>query len=115
VKDAIAAAQGRGEFTLKPVSAAAFRVNEKDRAWVDRLCTPQPIATMTDPSSITGARDRIGKKTYVRAKGYPSVPFDTALAKFKDNAAWKTYEMTAGHDAMVDEPERLSEILIEVS
>ena len=115
VRDAIAAALGRGEFALKPVPAAVFRVNEKDRAWVDAKCTPHPIATLTDAIKITGARDKIAKKSYIRAKGYPSVPFDAMLAKYKPNAAWKTYEMTAGHDAMVDGPDRLAEILIEVA
>jgi pimeloyl-ACP methyl ester carboxylesterase len=115
VRDAIATAKGRGEHALKAVPAAVFRVNEKDRAWVDAMCTPQPIATLTDKATVTGAREKIAKKTYIRAKGYPSVPFDTALAKYKGNTGWKTFEMTAGHDAMVDQPAELTDILISVS
>jgi pimeloyl-ACP methyl ester carboxylesterase len=111
VKDAIAAAKGRGDISLKPVPAAVFRVNEKDRAWVDAMCTPQPIATLTEKSLITGARDKVAKKTYIRAKGYPSVPFDTFLAKFKTDAGWKTFEMACGHDAMVDSPGELAGLI----
>ena len=62
-----------------------------------------------------GAREKIAKKTYIRAKGYPSVPFDAALEKIKANSAWKTYEMTAGHDAMVDQPQELTDILLQVA
>ena len=83
VKDAIAAALGRGEHALKPVPASVFRVNEKDRAWVDAKCTPQPIGTFTETIKLTGARDKIAKKSYIRAKGYPSVPFDAMLAKYQ--------------------------------
>jgi len=115
VRDAIAAAKGRGEHALKAVPAAVFRVNEKDRAWVDAMCTPHPITTLTDKATVTGAREKIAKKSYIRAKGYPSVPFDTALAKYKANGAWKTFEMTAGHDAMVDAPAELTDLLISVS
>jgi len=115
VKDAIAAALGRGELALKPVPAAVFRVNEKDRAWVDAKCTPHPIAALTEKIMVTGARDKIAKKSYIRAAGYPSVPFDAALAKAKSNSAWKTFEMTAGHDAMVDEPDKLADILQQVA
>jgi hypothetical protein len=104
VTEALAAAKAKGEITLKPVPAAVFRVNEKDRAWVDAKCTPQPIATMDETVKITGAREKIAKKAYIRAKGYPSIPFDAVQAKLKTNAAWKSYEMTAGHDAMVDQP-----------
>ena len=115
VKDALAAAKGKGEIVLKPVPASVFRVNEKDRAWVDAKCTPQPIATMEEGVKVTGARDKIAKKAYIRAKGYPSVPFDAVQAKLKPNTAWKSYEMTAGHDAMVDQPKELTDILIEVA
>ncbi len=115
VREAIAAALARGEHALKPVPASVFRVNEADRAWVDGKCTPHPIGTLTDKITITGARDKIAKKSYIRAKGYPSVPFDTALAKYKPNSAWKTFEMTAGHDAMVDQPQELTDILLQVA
>jgi pimeloyl-ACP methyl ester carboxylesterase len=115
VKEAIAAALGRGEHALKPVSAAVFRVNEADRAWVDGKCTPHPIGTMTEAIKLTGARDKIAKKAYIRAKGYPSVPFDAMLAKYQPNTAWKTFEMTAGHDAMVDQPQELTDLLLQLA
>ena len=38
----------KGETSMKPVPAAVFQVNEKDRAWVDGKCTPHPLATLTD-------------------------------------------------------------------
>ena len=71
VRDAIAEVVKKGDTAMKPVPAAVFRVNEKDRAWVDAKCTPHPVATLTDAIAITGARDRIARKTYIRAKGYP--------------------------------------------
>jgi pimeloyl-ACP methyl ester carboxylesterase len=114
VREAIAAALGRGEVALKPVPAAVFRVNEADRAWVDSKCTPHPIGALTEKVSLTGARDKIAKKSYIRAKGYPSIPFDAALAKAK-TSTWKTFEMTAGHDAMVDQPQELTDLLLQVA
>jgi pimeloyl-ACP methyl ester carboxylesterase len=114
VREAIAAALGRGEPALKPVPAAVFRVNEKDRAWVDAKCTPHPIAALIEKIALTGARDKIAKRAYIRAKGYPSIPFDAALAKSQGNG-WKTFEMTAGHDAMVDQPQELTDLLIQVA
>jgi hypothetical protein len=94
--------------------AAAFKVNEKDRAWIDSLATPQPIATMTEKLTLTGARDRIAKKTYIRASGYPNVSFEKALARVKADPSWRTYEVPCGHDVMIDDPNRLTEILLEV-
>lgn len=115
VREAIASLVEKGETAMKPVSAAVFRVNEKDRAWVDAMCTPHPVATLTDKITVTGACDRVAKKAYIRAKGYPSVPFDGAQERLKADAAWRVYELPCGHDAMVDMPDRLTEILVEVA
>ena len=105
----------KGETSMKPVPAAVFQVNEKDRAWVDGKCTPHPLATLTDKITLTGTRDRIAKKAYIRATGYANPPFDSAQAKVKARAGWRVYELTCGHDAMVDMPDRLTEILLEVA
>jgi pimeloyl-ACP methyl ester carboxylesterase len=115
VREAIASLVEKGETAMKPVSAAVFRVNEKDRAWVDGMCTPHPVATLTDKITVTGARDRVAKKAYIRAKGYPSVPFDGAQERLKADAGWRVYDLPCGHDAMVDMPDRLTEILVEVA
>jgi hypothetical protein len=48
----------------------------------------------------------------VRAKGYDSPSFDAALAKVRAIPSWSTFELTCGHDIMVDMPERLAEILL---
>ena len=114
VQDVIRGALARGETTVPVRDAAAFKVNEKDRAWVDSLATPQPIATMTEKLTLTGARERIPNKTYIRACGYPNVSFEKALARVKADPSWRTYEVPCGHDVMIDEPDRLTEILLEV-
>jgi pimeloyl-ACP methyl ester carboxylesterase len=115
VREAIAGLVEKGETAMKPVSAAVFRVNEKDRAWVDAMCTPHPVATLTDKITISGARDRIARKSYIRAKGYPSLPFDGFHERLKADAAWRVFELPCGHDVMVDMPDRLGEILVEVA
>src|SRR5262249_4856832 len=52
-------AMRRGEAIIAPIPAAIFGVNEKDRAWVDALCTPQPLATFTEQFAFTSALERI--------------------------------------------------------
>jgi len=114
-RDAIEALVRQGERSMKPIPASAFHVNERDRAWVDAMCTPHPLATFTDKITLTGAHERIAKKAYIRAKGYPSVLFDGFYERLKADPTWRVYELPSGHDAMVDMPERLSEILLEVA
>jgi pimeloyl-ACP methyl ester carboxylesterase len=115
VRDQIEVAANRGDLGVPARSAAAFLVNEKDQAWVDAMCVPQPIGTMTEQLTLTGTRERIGKKSYIRAAAYPNPGFDTAHARVKADRSWRTYEVPCGHDVMVDMPERLAEILVEVA
>jgi pimeloyl-ACP methyl ester carboxylesterase len=115
VRDSLKAAVEHGDLGVPARSAAAFLVNEKDRAWVDALCVPQPIGCMTEKMALTGARERIAKKTYIRAGAYPNPGFDTAYTRVKADKSWRTYEVPCGHDVMVDMPERLAEILLEVA
>jgi pimeloyl-ACP methyl ester carboxylesterase len=104
-----------GETALPPRSAEAFGVNEADRAWVDRLCVPQPAAAMTEKIALTGAYERIRRKTYIRAAGYPNVSFDCFYARARGDASWQTDEINCGHDVMVDRPDWLAERLIAVA
>src|SRR4051812_15032593 len=59
VRDALKAAAERGDLGVPARPAAAFLVNEKDQAWVDLKCGPQPLATMTESMRLSGARERI--------------------------------------------------------
>jgi hypothetical protein len=105
----------RGDLGVPPRSAEAFGVNEADRPWVDGLCVPQPIGTFTSPIALSGARETIARKTYIRAIGYLSPAFDHALATVQADPSWRCYEVPCGHDVMVDMPERLTELLLQAA
>jgi pimeloyl-ACP methyl ester carboxylesterase len=115
VGESIQAALQRGDSAMPPRSAAAFGVNPADRAWIDRLCVPQPIACFTSKIVLTGAVDRIARKSYIRAASYVNPGFDRALSEAQSKPSWRTYEVPSGHDVMVDMPERLTDILLEVA
>jgi pimeloyl-ACP methyl ester carboxylesterase len=114
VRELIAQARASGGTTIAPFPASVFNVNEADRAWVDAKCTPQPLRTFIDTVSLSGARDRIARKAYIRATAYDSATYDDALARTRA-AGWRTYEAPCGHDVMIDMPERLAEILVDAA
>jgi pimeloyl-ACP methyl ester carboxylesterase len=106
-----------GETTgfVTPISAEAFGVNEADRAWVDAQCTPQPYGTLTQGLTLTGARERIARKAYVLATGYQNQAFPSFAAKVRKDPSWRYYEVDCGHDVMLDAPDRLVEILADMT
>jgi hypothetical protein len=79
-------------------------VNEKDRAYVESKLTPHPIGTFFQPIKLTGAREKVKKKTYIRAKRFPFPHFDEALADCKAKS-WNTFETDSYHIVMLDEPQ----------
>src|SRR5437667_392705 len=89
----------RSHEVFAPRPAAFFKVNDKDQAWVDALCVPHPIRCFTQKVSLSGARERIPGKTYIRAAGYANEGFDAARAKARERG-WRVYDVPCGHDVM---------------
>jgi pimeloyl-ACP methyl ester carboxylesterase len=108
-------AMKKAEVSRPAPPASVWNVNAKDQAWVNEKFTAQPIGVAFTPIRLTGARDRVPKKTYVRAKGYDNPNFERYYAKVKSDRSWRTYEMPCGHEVMIDMPERTGEILLEVA
>ena len=73
------------------------------------------MATFTEKIALTGARERMAKKSYIRAGTYANPGFDRALAAVKSRIVMAHLSVPCGHDVMVDMPERLAEILVEVA
>jgi pimeloyl-ACP methyl ester carboxylesterase len=87
----------------------------QDREWLVSNATQQPIGVSLQALTLTGARDKVGKKAYVRARGNPNPTFDAAYAKLQSDKSWRLYEVPCGHSVMIDMPDRLTEILLEMA
>ncbi len=114
---ALDAALARGDVSRPAPSAADFGLTDPaDIAWVEPKLTPQPVGVSMQPLILTGARDRIARKLYIRASSYEQPAFDAALAKCKAAAGWRTIEMPdCSHDVMVDAAPQLTAILQEIA
>ena len=100
-------------WKVPPRSAESFMVQEsEDRAWVNRRCVPHPYATMTQPINLTENWESIPTKTFLEAGLYTTSPFGPFANYAKNNPDWDYEKIEAGHDIMIDEPEKLTEALI---
>jgi pimeloyl-ACP methyl ester carboxylesterase len=101
-------------WKVPPIPAEVFNVNAADRAWVDRQCTMQPLATFQQAIKLSGKASGIRNLTFVLATGFADSPFPQFFeaAKAQD---WKTLTMASGHDVMLDLPEELTRVLDEVA
>lgn len=111
-----AEAESKGSgWLIPPVPAARFKVNEADQAWVDRRCTPQPLACFEQRIRLTGAHARIARRSFIKAGTYVPSPFDAVYARVQRDPAWRAHSLPCGHDVMVDMPEELAKLLIEAA
>ena len=103
--------KGDATFSPPPKLPPIF-VNENDRAYVDAKLTPHPVSTYLQPIKLTGARENVTKKTYIRALNFPSPAFDRALLECRTDQTWNIFETNSYHIVMLDEPEWLAETLV---
>jgi pimeloyl-ACP methyl ester carboxylesterase len=114
-RKALADAIEKGEPGRAAPKAEAFFVNERDRAWVDAKLTRQPNGAAVQPIRFTGAREKVARKTYIRAPKYPQPALDRAYAECRADKSWQTFETGAGHDVMIDAPEWLADVVLHAS
>jgi pimeloyl-ACP methyl ester carboxylesterase len=111
----VAEAQVRGAaetgdgWRVPPITAEVFGVNVDDRAWVDRQCTAQPLATFQQRLRVDNVFPA-AKTTHILATGFEHSPFPAfhEIAKAK---GWKTLTIACGHDVMLDRPADLASML----
>jgi pimeloyl-ACP methyl ester carboxylesterase len=115
-RKALDEAMARGEATRNPPKANAYSISEKDYDWINSKLTAQPNAIQYQTIKLTGALQKVAKKTYIRAPKYQNTGFDKALAECKADPTWTTYGIeNSHHDVMIDQPEWLVEILLKHS
>jgi pimeloyl-ACP methyl ester carboxylesterase len=98
-----------GPMVPAPESSPGEYLREEDRQWVDSKATAQCAGTFTQKLKITGAWQRVSKKTYVVAPK----SFGDAPAELRADSAWTIREIAGGHDAPIDVPDELTAMLIE--
>lgn len=100
---------------VAPIPAEVFNVKPANRAWVDRRCRPQALATFECPALLTGEHARVTDRTYILASGWDPSPFRYYAAQCEKSGGWKLVTMPAGHDLMVDMPKELAGELLKLA
>jgi hypothetical protein len=72
------------------------------------------VGTYVQPIKLSGALQKVVKKTYIRLPKVPQPAFDKALADCKGDKSWATLELPSdvGHMSMLDAPDRTSELIL---
>ena len=75
---------------------------------------PHPYRTMTQRIELKNPQAlRKLPKTFVYCSSPATGSFDQFAALYRDDPAWRFFELATGHDAMVLMPERVAGILLQ--
>jgi pimeloyl-ACP methyl ester carboxylesterase len=105
----------KGEASFGPPKQfGVAAVAERDQAFAQSKVTAQPVGTYLQPIKLSGALEKVAKKTYIRLPKFPQPGFDKAFADCKGNKSWATFELPdVGHMSMLDAPDRTSELILQ--
>jgi pimeloyl-ACP methyl ester carboxylesterase len=96
---------------MQPIPAEMFGIAEANRAWVDRRCRPQALATFEMPLLLSGGTDPAVKRQYILADAWDPSPFRHFHAQVSAQGGWDVHKIACGHDVMVDRPAELAALL----
>jgi len=101
-----------GGLAVPAPPAAFFNVNADDAARVDRLASPHPLGCFTEKIKLGGAHKNVAKRAYVHGTELPrESPFKPFYERVKSDPAWSAHALACGHHVMLDEPDRVTDIL----
>ena len=97
---------------MQPIPAEMFNIMPANRAWVDRRCVAQALATFELPALLTGDHNKVKQRLYILADGWDPSPFRHFAAKFEGQPGWRVTKLASSHDVMVDLPLELARELM---
>ena len=105
-----------GEAYLVPpprVTAVGFNahMDAASRAAYEDRRTPQSVHCFSEKVRLTGARERIGRKAYVLATGYPNNTFGPTAARLRGRTDWRVEEMPYTHDLQHVAPKETADMI----
>lgn len=79
--------------------------------WLKSMATPQPGTCFGKGVTLTGRQHAVKRKEYIICLRHKPSPFWAFHEKYKDEPGWISHELDCLHDAMIEVPEALVDIL----
>lgn len=110
---AVALPESADGISVPPPPATVFGLAGEQAAHAERLLTPHPLATMSQPVSLSGAWRQVSQKLYIRCGQYPGPYFDRFLAAAEADPDWIAIPTDLPHNIMMTGPDWLAGVLRE--
>lgn len=100
-------------WLLPPTKADFFGTRDQaDQDWINRRCTPMPLACYEERLARNGAADAIPHKAYIRLSEHRRPYFIDAADRHRDRPGWTVIDLPAAHNVMITHPAMLADALL---
>lgn len=91
-----------------PFDAAGFGIDDAaDAAWVNRRISDHPLAAFTEPVLLSGAGERVTRRSYIRCEGFQIAHGEPLIARLEQDPRWHTERWDCGHSPHITAPPRV--------
>jgi len=91
-------------IAIPPPAAAVFGLSGALAERAERLMTPHPAATLTQPIRLTGAWRRVPRKLYIRTAQFTAPYFDRYYEAAAADPAWTAVRAEVPHNVLMTDP-----------
>ncbi|MGP3533969.1 alpha/beta fold hydrolase [Microbacterium sp. RD1] len=104
---------GDDGWSVPPMPVEMVEVRRpSDREAVQARLTRMPLAPFVQRLRLTGGIDRIPHRQFVFATGWAATPYRGQFDRLRSDPAWSVTSVDAGHELMLDAPDRVVDILL---
>ena len=105
------AAARRPDGHVNPSGFDRWISDPERKAWLRTMTTAHPGPCMEKGVTLTGREHEVPKKDYILCTAYEKSLFRKFHEALKQESDWRTFELPCLHDAMLEMPDELVEIL----
>lgn len=99
-----------------PFDAAGFGIeDEADAGWVNRRMTAHPLAAFEDKLKLSGAWERVNRRTYIRCERFEIAHGESLISRLEADPDWHTERWDCGHSPHLTIPQQVVEAVIKLS
>lgn len=104
-------------WRLPPLPATAYGPidNPKLIANIESKCTSMPMAALDQPIRLTGAWQKVPRKTYILAERYEGSAFQDIAARLRLDKAWTVHGLPGSHFLGLLFPEETMRFLVQAA
>ncbi|MDQ3749086.1 MAG: alpha/beta hydrolase [Acidobacteriota bacterium] len=103
-------------YKLPSFPAEVFSVtNKDDLAWVKSRLNPHPFKTKLDAVRLTNPKAAEIPRACIYCNNPAVGPFRQFAEGLRYDESWQYVELATGHDAMITEPKKLADLLLEIA